>query len=64
MAMGKRRRRARQPSMWMASTDRPRSTGHPFYEGLNRVLNAAGFDAFVDAQCAKFYADGVARPTR
>ena len=45
-----------------ASSDLPRSAGHPFYERLNRVLDAAGFDAFVESQCAKFYADGVGRP--
>ena len=63
MAMGKRRRRARQPSMWVASSDLPRGGGHPFYERLNRVLDEAGFDAFVESQCAKFYADGVGRPS-
>ena len=63
MAMGKRRRRARQPSMWVASSDLPRGEGHPFYERLNRVLDAAGFDAFVESQCARFYADGVGRPS-
>ena len=26
----------------------PRGGGHPFYERLNRVLEAAGFDAFVE----------------
>ena len=52
MAMGKRRRRGRQPSMWVSSSDLPRSAGHPFYERLNRVLDAAGFDAFVEEQCA------------
>ena len=61
--MGKRRGRGRQPSMWVASTDLPRSAGHPFYERLNRVLDEAGFDGFVEAQCAKFYADGVGRPS-
>ena len=61
--MGKRRRRGRQPSMWVSSSDLPRSAGHPFYERLNRVLDAAGFDAFVEQQCAKFYADGVGRPS-
>ena len=45
--------------MWVASSDLPRSAGHPFYERLNRVLDEAGFDAFVEAQCARFYADGV-----
>ena len=60
MAMGKRRGRGRQPSMWVSSSDLPRSAGHPFYERLNRVLDAAGFD---EEQCAKFYADGVGRPS-
>ena len=63
MAMGKRRQRARQSSMWVANADLPRSVGHAFYERLNRVLDEAGFDAFVEEQCAKFYADGVGRPS-
>ena len=63
MAMGKRRCRARQPSIWVASADLPRGGGHPFYERLNRVLDEAGFDAFVERQCATFYADGVGRPS-
>ena len=49
--------------MWVSSSDLPRSAGHPFYERLNRVLDASGFDAFVEEQCAKFYADGVGRPS-
>ena len=61
--MGKRGRRGWQPSMWVASSDLPQSPGHPFYQHLNRVLDAAGFDAFVEAQCAKFYADGLGRPS-
>ena len=63
MAMGKRGGRGRQPSMWVASADLPRGGGHPFYERVNRVLDEAGFDAFVESQCAKFYADGVGRPS-
>lgn len=61
--MGKRRRGARQKTMWVASTDLPQSAGHPLYERLNRVLDDAGFDAFVEAQCATFYVDGVGRPS-
>ena len=49
--------------MWVASAELPTSAGHPFYERLNRVLDDAGFDAFVEAQCAKFYADGIGRPS-
>ena len=61
--MGKRRRRARQKTMWVASADLPQSAGHPFYQRLNQVLDDAGFDAFVEHQCARFYADGVGRPS-
>ena len=61
--MGKRRRRARQSNMWVATADLPRSAGHPFYEQLNRVLDDADFDGFVEAACAQFYADGVGRPS-
>ena len=30
--------------------------GHPFFERLNQILGAAGFDAFVETLCAPFYA--------
>ena len=54
MAMGKRRRRARQNSMWVPASDLPRSAGHPFYERLNQVLDEAGFDAVVETHQAVF----------
>ena len=63
MAMGTSRGRTRQATMWVPTADLPKSAGHPFYERLNRVLDGAGFDAFVEAQCASFYADGVGRPS-
>ena len=50
MAMGKKRTRDRQASMWVATADLPKSAGHPFYARLNRVLDDAGFDTFVEAQ--------------
>ena len=49
--------------MWVPTADLPKSAGRPFYERLNRVLDDAGFDAFVEPQCASFYADGVGRPS-
>ena len=49
--------------MWVATADLPQSAGHPFYAQLNRVLDDAGFDTFVEAQCAPFYADGIGRPS-
>ena len=49
--------------MWVATQKLPRSPGHPFYEWLNQVLEKAGFDAFVEALCARFYAAGIGRPS-
>ena len=61
--MGKRRRHARQATMWVATADLPMGAGHPFYARLTRVLDEAGFDAFVEGQCAPFYATTVGRPS-
>ena len=49
--------------MWVATQKLPRSPGHPFFERLNQVLEKAGFDAFVEALCARFYAAGIGRPS-
>jgi len=56
MAMGKRKR-ARQPAMWVPTTDLPTAARHPFYRRLNELLREHGFDDFSEAQCASFYAD-------
>src|SRR6187397_1830608 len=62
MAMGRRKDRARTPGLGIATNVLPRTGGHPFYQRLNQVLDAHAFDAFVEAPCAPFYADGVGRP--
>jgi len=62
MAMG-RRKRERQADFWVAARSLPRSTGHPFYEQLNRVLDAAGFDRYCEQACRKFYAAKMGRPS-
>ena len=49
--------------MWVTAADLPTSAGHPFFERLNRVLEEAGFDAFVEKLCAAFYADRMGRPS-
>ena len=54
--MGTVRDDGSQQSMWVSTADLPQSAGHPFYERLNRILEAAGFDAFVEGLCAPFYA--------
>jgi hypothetical protein len=56
MAMGKRRRHAKQASMW----GRPkicRAAAHPFYARLNQILEQHGFDGYVEGLCERFYAD-------
>ena len=49
--------------MWVPTEKLPRSAGHPFYERLNRVLEKAGFDGFVEGLCARFYAERLGRPS-
>lgn len=61
MAMGKKK--GRQGGLWIATSDLARSPGHPFYERLNRLLAEHGFDAFVEAQCRRFYAERLGRPS-
>jgi transposase len=57
MAMGKRKRRANQASMWVATQDLPRSAAHPFYTRLNQIFDEHGFDPYVERLCERFYAD-------
>ena len=59
--MGKRRR-DRQPTMWVPTTELPTSASHPFYARLNRLLRDGGFDDFAEARCASFYAATMGRP--
>jgi transposase len=62
MVMGKRTR-ARQPGMWVTTTDLPTTASHPFYTRLNQLLHEYGFDDFAEAQCARFYAETMGRPS-
>ena len=63
MAMGRRTKQRRQEALWIAHTELPRTVAHPFYERLNRLLEERGFDAFVERQCAGFYAERMGRPS-
>ena len=63
MAMGTRRQREKQADLWIAHTDLASSPGHPFYQKLNELLEAEGFDEFVESRCAKFYAARFGRPS-
>jgi transposase len=61
MSMGTRE--TDQPPLWIAASDLPASPGHPFYERLNALLDAHGFDRFAEDQCREFYAKVMGRPS-
>jgi hypothetical protein len=61
MALGKRQRERQE--MWVATTDLPRSPGHPFYRKLNELLVEAGFDDWIEQLCAPHYHEKLGRPS-
>jgi len=63
MAMGTRKQREKQEGIWIAHTELAAAPGHPFYQKLNELLEAEGFDEFVEGRCAKFYAAKFGRPS-
>ncbi len=61
MALGKRKHE--QQEAWVATTELPKSPGHPFYRRLNQLLAEAGFDAWLEALCRPYYAEQKGRPS-
>ena len=61
--MGTRKQREKQEDIWIAHTELASAPGHPFYQRLNELLEAEGFDEFVERRCAKFYAAKYGRPS-
>ena len=53
MAMGKHRER--QELLFVATEQLARGPGHPFYQRLNGLLDASGFDRWVEARCQQYY---------
>jgi hypothetical protein len=47
MSMGKRKR-DRQPTMWLTTSDLPTAASHPFYRRLNQLLREHGFEDFAE----------------
>jgi transposase len=47
----------------LAHSELASSPGHPFYQRLNELLEAEGFDESVEGLCAKFYAAKYGRPS-
>src|SRR6266436_268622 len=60
MAMGTRENE--QSSLWVATSELPKSPGHPFYTQLNALLDAHDFDQYVEDLCRGFYAPVMGRP--
>jgi len=46
-------RQSEQASLWIATTELPKSPGHPFYTRLNALLDAADFDRVVEGSGAE-----------
>jgi transposase len=61
MALGKRK--SEKQEGWVATTELPRSPGHPFYKQLNRLLAEDGFDAWLEKLCAPHYHATQGRPS-
>lgn len=55
MALG-RHRTERQEELWIVAEDLARTPRNAFYEKLNKVLAKGDFDAWLEATCAKHYA--------
>src|SRR5437762_12877208 len=63
MGMGTRKQREKQEDIWIAHSELASAPGHPCYQRLNELLEAEGFDQFVEQRCAKFYAEKYGRPS-
>src|SRR6476659_8552349 len=61
MALG--RHKDRQSELLVTWAEMPRSPGHVFYDRLQVELLNAGFDSFVEGQCAPYYAARQGRPS-
>jgi transposase len=53
MTMGVRE--DRQEALFVTADELPKSQGHPFYVKLNALLLAAGFDAWIEGRCRRYY---------
>lgn len=55
MAMG--RQDDEQEQLFVTHANLRSSGGHPFYEALDKLLRAQGFDRYVEGLCERFYAE-------
>ena len=61
MALGKRKEK--QASLWVETSQLQVRGRHPFYSRLNEVLDRAKFDAYAERICRKYYAETMGRPS-
>jgi transposase len=59
MALGKRKKE--QQAAWIATTELPKSPGHPFYKKLNALLAKSSFDEWLETLCAPHYSANMGR---
>lgn len=60
MALGKRRQK--QTSFWVETSQLQARGRHPFYSRLNAIVDRAKFDLYVERICRKYYAPTMGRP--
>lgn len=61
--MAMKKKSDKQRELWIAASEIQRSAGHPFYQKLNELLSAEGFDRFVEGCCERFYHKTMGRPS-
>src|SRR5579862_8451747 len=63
MAMGRRKDQEQQEELWVPHDALGKGAGHPFYQRLNQLLEASGFDEFAEERCQQFYKGKRGRPS-
>lgn len=61
MALGKRK--LKQTSLWVETSQLRARGRHPFYGRVNEILDRAKFDVYVERICGKYYAPTAGRPS-
>src|ERR1035437_6291863 len=61
MALGKRRQK--QTSFWVETSQLQARGRRPFYSRLNEILGRAEFDTYAERICRKYYATTMGRPS-
>src|SRR5258707_12629299 len=61
MELGKRRQK--QATFWVETSQLQARGRHPFYSRLNEILEGAKFDTYAERICRKYYAKTMGRPS-